>query len=143
MILNTHSYLAYAALILLIFSVAIFKLGWWYNKKFTNKEQRLALFTLILFHFQLLVGLAWYFMSPAYQFMKAHGMGATMKESYYRLLAVEHPIMMLLAIALITIGYSKHKKKTTDKSKFSTLMWYYGIALLIILLRLPWQQWFD
>jgi hypothetical protein len=143
MILQTHSYWAYLGVLLLIFSVIIFKLGWFQSKKFTVKEQRLALFTLIIFHIQLLIGLAWYFMSPSYQALKHLGMGDAMKNSQIRLMAVEHPIMMLLAIALITIGYSKHKKRTTDKSKFSTLMWYYGIALLLVLIRIPWQQWFD
>jgi len=143
MILQTHSYWAYLAVLLLIFSVIIFKLGWFKSKKFTLKEQRLALFTLIVFHIQLLIGLAWYFMSPSYQTFKHLGMGEAMKNSQIRLMAVEHPIMMLLAITLITIGYSKHKKRTTDKSKFLTLIWYYGIALLFVLIRIPWQQWFD
>lgn len=143
MILQTHSYMAYLALILLLFAVAVFKIGWFYNKPFTGKEQKLALITLVVFHLQLLIGLAWYFMSPYFQFMMQQGMGETMKITQYRLLAVEHPLMMVLAIILITMGYSKHKKKTTNKSKYSTLMWYYGIALLLILLRLPWQQWFD
>jgi len=143
MILQTHSYWAYLGVFLLLFSVIIFKLGWFRSKKFTVKEQRLALFTLIVFHIQLLIGLAWYFMSPAYQHIKLFGMGATMKDSYYRMLAVEHPIMMILAITLITIGYSKLKKRTTDKSKYVSLIWYYGLALLFILIRIPWKQWLD
>ena len=143
MILQTHSYWAYLGVLILIFAVIIFKLGWFQSKKFTIKEQRLALFTLIVFHIQLLIGLAWYFMSPSYQALKLMGMGEAMKNSQIRMLAVEHPIMMLLAIILITMGYSKHKKRTTDKSKFSTLMWYYGIALLLVLIRIPWKQWFD
>jgi hypothetical protein len=143
MILQTHSYWAYAAVLILLFAVVIFKLGWFQSKPFTTKERRLALFTLIVYHIQLLIGLAWYFMSPAYQFMKQFGMGSTMKESTMRQQAVEHPIIMLLAVTLITIGYSKHKKRTTDKSKFSTLIWYYGIALLLVLIMIPWNRWFD
>ena len=143
MILQTHSYWAYLGVLLLVFAVIIFKLGWFQSKKFTIKEQRLALFTLIAFHIQLLIGLAWYFMSPSYQALKFMGMGEAMKNSQIRLLTVEHPILMLLAIILITMGYSKHKKRTTDKSNYLTLIWYYGMALLFILIRIPWQQWFD
>lgn len=141
--LQIHSYWAYLALILLLFAVGTFKYGWFFSKKFGAVQQKLALITLIVFHIQLIIGLGWYFMSPAYQHIKQFGMGATMKDSYFRLLAVEHPVMMLIAIALITIGYSKHKKKTTDKAKYWTLIWFYGIALLLILLRIPWNQWFD
>jgi hypothetical protein len=51
--------------------------------------------------------------------------------------------MMILAIILITIGFSKHKKQTTDKGKFKTIMLYYGIALLFVLSRIPWGNWFS
>jgi hypothetical protein len=143
MILQLHSYWAYLAVTLLLLSVILFKIGWFFNKKFTVKEQRLALFTLIVFHIQLMLGLAWYFMSPAYQSLKALGMGAVMKNSETRQLAIEHPLMMLMSITLVTIGFSKHKNKTTDKSKYLTLIWFYGIALLIVLAGIPWHYWFE
>jgi hypothetical protein len=60
-----------------------------------------------------------------------------------RLLAVEHPILMIIAIILITVGYSKHKKKTTDEGKFKTIMLMYGMALILVLTRIPWNQWFQ
>jgi len=46
------------------------------------------------------------------------------------------------AIVLITIGWSKHKKKTDDTSKFKTIAIFYGLGLLLILSRIPWTQWF-
>lgn len=143
MILKLHSYWAYLAVLMLLFSVTIFKLGWFKYKKFTERERKLALITLIIFHIQLLIGLAWYFMSPPYQALKHMGMGAAMKDGYIRLLTVEHPILMLTAITLITVGYSKHKKQTEDRKKYFTLALFYGLAFLLILIRLPWQNWFD
>jgi hypothetical protein len=94
-------------------------------------------------HIQLFIGLAWYFMSPAYKHLKEIGMGAAMKDSLTRLLAVEHPLLMLIAIVLITIGFSKHKKKDTAAAKFKTISIYYGIALVFVLSRIPWSQWFQ
>ncbi len=70
-------------------------------------------------------------------------MGGAMKESGVRLLAVEHPLMMIVAIVLITIGWSKHKKHTIEKSKFKTIAIFYGLALLFVLSRIPWAQWFS
>jgi len=143
MILQIHSYWAYIALLFLLLSVGFFKMGWFFSKEFKPLHLRLALFTLIIFHIQLLIGLAWYFMSPAYQFLKENGMGATLKNAEMREQNVEHPLMMILAITLITIGFSKSKKRSTDKSKFSTLMWYYGIALLFVLVMIPWTRWIQ
>lgn len=64
-----------------------------------------------------------------------------MKDAQTRLLTVEHPLMMILAIVFITIGFSKHKKKEKASEKFKTIAIYYGIALVLVLSRLPWQQW--
>ncbi|GAB7256008.1 hypothetical protein OBPA_04720 [Polaribacter sp. OB-PA-B3] len=141
MIKDIHSYWAYLVLALLIFAVANAIIGLTQKKQFTDKDLRIGLFTLILTHIQLLIGLAWYFMSPWFQALKADA-GAVMKEPATRLLAVEHPITMILAIVFITIGWSKHKKKTEDAAKFKTFVIFYGIGLLLILSRIPWSNWF-
>lgn len=140
MMKTIHSYWAYVVLILLLFAVINAILGLSKKRSFTDKDLRIGLFTLILSHIQLLIGLGWYFASPAYKALKANG-SEVMGNSASRLLAVEHPIMMILAIVLITIGWSKHKKKTEDAAKFKTFAIFYGIALVLILARIPWGQW--
>ena len=142
MIKMIHSYWAYIVVILLIFATINAIIGLTKNKEFTDKDLRISLFTLIVMHIQLLIGLGWYFMSPSYKALKEVGMGGAMKEAELRLLAVEHPLMMIVAIVFITIGWSKHKKKTTDTSKFKTIAIFYGLALLFVLSRIPWAQWF-
>jgi Na+/H+-dicarboxylate symporter len=133
---DIHSYWAYLVLAILVFAVINAIIGFIQKKQFTDKDLRLGLFTLIVSHIQLLIGLGWYFMSPGYQSMKANGIDAS-----NRLLAVEHPVMMILAIVFITIGWSKHKKKTEDAAKFKTFAIFYGIALLLILAKIPWSNW--
>ena len=66
-----------------------------------------------------------------------------MKNSELRKALIEHPVMIIIAITLITMGFSKHKKKTTDTAKFKTITIFYGIALLIILGMIPWSLWFS
>ncbi len=135
-----HSYWAYIVLLLLIFATVNAIIGLTKNKEFTDKDLRISLFTLIVMHIQLLIGLGWYFMSPAYKSLKELGMSGI--DGASRLLAVEHPLMMIIAIVFITIGWSKHKKKMTDTSKFKTIAIFYGLALLFVLSRIPWAQWF-
>lgn len=139
---EVHSYWAYLVLIVLIAAVINSVIGITSKKEFKDKDLRLGLFALIFTHIQLLIGLGWYFMSPVYKAMKVTGMDVMMKNAQTRLLAVEHPLAMLVAIALITIGWSKHKKKTTSADKFKTFVVFYGAALFLILLRIPWNQWF-
>ena len=137
---NVHSYWAYLVLAILIFAVTNAILGLSKKKQFTDKDLRIGLFALIVSHIQLLIGLVWYFMSPWFSALKEDAVGV-MKEKSLRLLAVEHPITMILAIVFITIGWSKHKKKTTDSAKFKTFAIFYGIGLLLILSKIPWNNW--
>lgn len=143
MILQLHSYWAYITLIALLVALISSLFNFWKGNNFQNRDLRIALFTLIAVHIQLLIGLAWYFMSPSYNFLKENGMGEAMKDSLVRLHTIEHPLVMILATILITIGFSKHKNKEKAKAKFRTLIFYYGFGLILVLSRLPWQQWFD
>ncbi|WP_296633844.1 hypothetical protein [Polaribacter sp.] len=138
---EVHSYWAYLVLAILVFAVVNAIIGLTQKKQFTDKDLRIGLFTLILTHIQLLIGLAWYFMSPWFEAL-TNDASAVMKTKELRLLAVEHPSMMIIAIILITIGWSKHKKKTSSEAKFKTFAIFYGLGLLVILSRIPWSNWF-
>ena len=140
MMKTIHSYWAYLVLTVLIITVANAIYGLLKKKSFSDKDLRLGLFTLIFSHIQLLIGLGWYFSSPYYKALKANG-SEVMGDAARRLLAIEHPVMMILATIIITIGWSKHKKKTEDHKKFKTFVIFYGIGLLLILSKIPWNQW--
>ena len=141
MMLNIHSWWAYLVLGFLIIATFNAILGVTSKREFKDKDLRISLFTLIVVHIQLLIGLGWYFMSPAYKLLKATGMKELDPQS--RLLAVEHPLIMIIAIVLITIGWSKHKKKENNSAKFKTIAVFYGIALVLVLSRIPWTTWFN
>lgn len=143
-ILHTlHSYFAYIVLLLLIFAVFNALMGWFGKKEFTmHKDLRISLFALILSHIQLIIGLIVFFVSAnGLKAIQTLGMGGL--NSAARLLAVEHPFTNILAIALITIGWSRHKKKMESSAKFKSIAIFYGLGLLLILLRIPWGQWFN
>ena len=138
-----HSYLAYVVLAFLILAVANAIIGLIGNKMFTpQRDFRLSLFTLILCHLQLLIGLLIYFISPnGFSAVKELGMGGL--NSAARLLAVEHPAINIIAIILITIGWSRHKKFIEGNKKFKSIAIFYGLGLLLVLSRIPWGQWFT
>tara|TARA_R110000822_G_scaffold31370_5_gene90736 strand:- start:364 stop:789 length:426 start_codon:yes stop_codon:yes gene_type:complete len=141
MLKDVHSYWAYLVLVILIVAVVNAIIGFTQKKQFTDKDLRISLFALIVCHIQLLIGLVWYFMSPWFNALITDA-GAVMKDKSVRLLAVEHPILMILAIVFITIGWSKHKNKKTAAAKFKTFAIFYGIGLLLILSKIPWSNWF-
>ena len=110
-----HSGWAYLALLLLVFAVINAIIGFTSKKEFTAKDRKIALFALIGTHTQLLVGLILYFVSP---FGKAAF--GQMSNAELRLTSLEHPLINIIAIVLITIGWSKHKKLVDSQSKFKT-----------------------
>ena len=137
MMKTIHSYWAYLVLFVLIFAVVNAVLGLVQKKEFTHKDFRLGLFALISTHIQFLIGIGLYIVSGRFRIN-----GEVMKDSGARLLALEHPLIMVLAIVLITMGWSMHKKKVKSEAKFKKFAIFYGIALLLILSRIPWSNWF-
>ena len=140
-ILTLHSYWAYLVLLILILATgnALFKS--FSGKEYTAKDFRISLFTLIVPHIQLLMGLLLYFVSPRLQLFSELGMGGVMKDAVNRLYLVEHPLVNIIAVALITIGYSKHKKKLTSNAKLKIIAIFYSLALVLFLSRIPWSSW--
>lgn len=134
---KAHSGWAYIALLLLVIAVIISVIGFTSKKDFTAGNRKIALFTLIACHIQLLIGLILYFKSPI-----GFALLGEMKDKAARLTSLEHPLINIIAITLITIGWSKHKKLIDSVAKHKTFAVFYGLGLLLILSRIPWSLWF-
>ncbi|REG89560.1 hypothetical protein [Winogradskyella sediminis] len=138
-----HSKWAYLVLLVLILATLNALIKFFGDKEFDAKDFRISLFALITMHIQLLIGIVLYFMKDYFSVIEqVGGMGEVMKNSALRNLIVEHPLTMIIAVALVTIGYSKHKKKLTSRPKFKLLAIFYTIALLLVLAKIPWNLWF-
>lgn len=132
---HTHSGLRWIALILLLLTIVKAFSGMSGNKLFTAGDKKLALFTLITMHLQLVVGLWLYISGKWYEPVAAPDEAA---KSLHRFFGMEHISMMLLAIILITVGYSKAKRVSSDKLKFKNLAIFFTIGLVLILAAIPW-----
>lgn len=135
---SLHSNLAIILLVVLSIAVIYILVGFTGNKTFTATSKRIALAGLIAAHLQLVLGLIIYFISPLgiSNFSKE-----SMGNSISRLYMLEHPLIMLVAIIFITIGYSKAKKAQTDKQKYKLLSIFYVLGFIFILSRIPWHVW--
>ncbi|REG99133.1 hypothetical protein [Flavobacterium aquicola] len=134
---KAHSGWAYIALLVLVIAVVNAIIGMSSKKEFTPKDRKIALFGLIGTHVQLMFGLILYFVSP----LGLASLGQ-MSDKALRLTSLEHPLVNIIAVTLITIGWSKHKKATTSESKFKGFAIFYGLGLVLILSRIPWSLWF-
>lgn len=134
-----HSGWAYIVLIVLVIATFNALIKFFSRKEYSPVDFRFSLFALITMHIQLLIGIILWFTKGYFDEMSV---GEVMKNDAVRKLVVEHPTTMLIAVALVTIGYSKHKKKLVSKPKFKLLAIFYTIALALVLYMIPWNLWF-
>lgn len=136
---STHSYFAWLVLALILW---VFIMAFYYafikKEAFGPQHKKWVLFPMIAAHIQLLVGLVLYIVSPLGW---SNLSGETMKNSYQRLLVVEHPLTNIIAIVLITLGYSLYKKHSETVLGTRKVTVYMGLGLLLLLSRIPWSQW--
>jgi hypothetical protein len=131
-----HSGWAYASFLLLVIAVVNSIIGLISKKEYTPTDKKMGLYALGAIHTQAVIGFIIYFVSPL-------GLsGFSMSDSALRLTSMEHPLMNVLGIVLMTVGWVKHKKRTSSESKFKTVSIYYGLGLVFFLSRIPWNLWF-
>ncbi|MBK7966705.1 MAG: cytochrome B [Bacteroidetes bacterium] len=136
-LLHFHSLLRWVLLILLIVVVIKAIRGRNGGIQFSKGDKKLSLFTMISAHLQLILGGFLYAVSPTVQ-NAISNMGAAMKDGVARFWAVEHILMMIIAIAFLTIGHIKCKKAKGDEAKFKAQALYFTLGLILILASIPW-----
>lgn len=126
-LIHAHSGLRYVVLILLIAAISTAYTNW---KNNAAADSKIYSFALIATHIQLLIGLVLTMMSPKVNF-------SMMSDHIYRFFSVEHTFMMLIAIVLITVGRVRSRKVTAG-AKHRTILYFYALALIIMLIAIPW-----
>lgn len=130
-LVHAHSGLRWIVLLLLIAAVVTAFSRWQSRASFSESNRKLYLFTLISVHTQLILGLVLYFISPKVN-------TSLISDKLYRFYMVEHMAGMLIAIILVTIGYSRAKRMSGATSKHKTVAIFMGLGLLLILASIPW-----
>lgn len=136
---STHSYIRWLVLLGGVLAMVLPILN--NNSTVSKKDKLPALFLMIMCDIQLLIGSLLYFKYSGYGLSAFNnGVGAVMKNAELRKIAVEHVALMLIALVLVHMGYSKIKKAVElDKLKRISLI-YFGIALVLILAGIPWNR---
>ena len=137
-LLTLHGILRWIILILLLLSIIKAFAGWQKKKELREGDAKLWLFTMISVHVTLLVGLYLLFFGR-FGIYKGLPPGVQlMKDGFYRFYWVEHPVGMLIATTLITLGRGMVKKQVSDPVKYKRAFWFFLIAGIIILATVPW-----
>lgn len=138
-LVHLHNLLRWIILILLVLSIVKSFMGARSGKPFNNGDRKTWLFTMIASHITLLLGI-YQLLLGRYGIISAgyEGEGSFMKDKFYRFFWMEHPLMMIIAIVLITKGYGMAKKDVPDQDKYKKALRYFIGALILILAAVPW-----
>lgn len=131
-ILHAHSGLRWIALILLVVAI-INAIASKSKGEYVKKDKMINLFVMILLHTQLLLGIILSFQSGKISFSEGW-----MKHGMFRFYGLEHWLMMVIAITLVTIGRKKAEKALAPVVKHKKIIIWYTIALIIIIAAIPW-----
>ncbi len=132
-----HSIGRWMVLLLLVF--AIFKSATAAGRTYVKSDRRLGLLVTSVADLMLLLGLYQWFAGPwGLKQLQSNGMAVAMKNPVLRFFGVEHITGMIIAILLIHIGSAQGKRELTDKTKHRRMALFYSIALIVILLSIPW-----
>ena len=137
LLVSPHSHTRWLVLVAAALAIVIPFL----NNSVSKSSKLPGLIFMIFCDIQLLMGLLLYFGDSPFGIKAfAEGMGHVMKTGFLRKIAVEHFVMMLAAITLVHIGYSKVKNSENIAQVKKHSLIFFGIALVLILAGIPWVR---
>lgn len=136
---KAHSAIGILILFALLLIILYLIVRYVIKKPFNKANNTAALIGMALVHLQILLGLVLYFVSPV---GLANFSSEAMSDTVSRIYILEHPIGMIVAAILITIGYKATKNdRLSDARKYSRVLLLYAIGYSFILYSTPWFVW--
>ncbi len=138
LLLSLHSALRWAVIILGLFAAARGLIGGVRRASWSTTDDRAGLLFTIGLDLQVLIGLTMYALVSPITTSAFQNMGAAMQNGVVRFWIVEHPVAMLLALALAHVGRARIRRASEPPLKHRRAAILYGCAILLVLLGTPW-----
>lgn len=136
-VLAVHSSVRWLVLASLLFAIFRAYQGWRSQRNFSAADNAVRHWTATIVHVQFIIGIWLYLISPVVDYFLDNYPNA-IHQREIRFFGMEHSLMMLIAVYVITVGSIKTKRRQTDREKFKTMAIWYTIGLFIILTSIPW-----
>jgi hypothetical protein len=135
-VLILHSLFRWAVLLFGLWTVFNALTGFFGKRNFGANDNRSNLLFMISCDIQLLIGLVLYFTNGWFDRLK--DLGNNMKDPVNRFFTMEHMSLLLVAWILVHVGRASVKRADNDAAKHKRMLIFFGIALLLILVSIPW-----
>lgn len=134
--LNLHSYLRWAVVIIGVIAVLMAWAGVFSRARWTSQQLLTGRLATIAFDTQALVGVLLYAWLSPITTGAFRDMGAAMKDAGIRFYVAEHSLVMIVAAVLIHIGAVRARKK--DSPLQAAI--FYTLAMAGVLALTPWGR---
>ncbi|WP_080240234.1 hypothetical protein [Spirosoma rigui] len=136
-LLIIHSLVRWLVLVTLVYALVNACIGYSRKRPFTKADDAVRHWTATTAHIQLILGATLYFNSPVISAFFAR-FSTSIQSASTAFFGIIHALTMFVAILIITIGSALAKRQTVDRDKFRTLLIWFSIGLVLILLAIPW-----
>lgn len=140
-ILSLHSWLRWLVLGLGVYALYTNYRGWKLGLLYGGIYKKVNTWFVASLHTQLVLGLVLYLGVSDMMKNILSDFGASMKMAETRFWSVEHIMGMIVGIAIAQIGSIKAKNACEPNSGYKTAFVWFSIALLIIILMIPFGIW--
>lgn len=139
-VLGLHNIVRWLVLLAGVITVILAWRGWLGKGKWSGMEDRATRAFVGMLDLQFLLGLLLFAVFSPLTRQAFRDMGAAMGDAPVRYFLVEHPVIMVAAIAVAHIGAAKVKKAGTDAEKFQRASIWFGLSLAAIAGFIPWAR---
>ena len=165
-LLAAHSWLRYAVLLMVLLVLLRSASGLLRSRAWGGADEGLGRWLIRVWDLQFLLGLVLYFLSPITQFALVLALWAikfcaagiaclanlgetladlrrlgavVLRDRQLRMIAVEHPLLMLLATAALHVGWVRARKSAADRGRLLRWLLFVAAAALLTAIAIPWE----
>jgi hypothetical protein len=129
-VLQLHSVIRWIVLIAGALVVVKALIGWLSKQPWTSLDDRLGLAYTVVMDVQFLLGIIAWLFGP----FGLKSLASAMSQPYARFIAMEHGLLILIALALAHIGRTRSKKANKPAARHRIALIFYGISFLLVAL---------
>ena len=141
-LVTIHNITRWVVIILGVFAIIRGIAGLIGKKTWQESDRKIGFFFTLAFDIQILFGILLYFFFSQWGLKSIlnFGMAEVMKVTVFRFYVVEHALMMFLGIIFAHLGSILPKKTENSGKKFKRVVIFFGLALILILVGVPWDR---
>jgi len=136
-LISLHSIFRWLVLVALLYAIIQAFFDYQFGRTFSTYIHKVCQWTVSIVHIQLIIGMILYIKSPFSSYFWKGGIdGIAHKDILF--FGFIHPLLMLAAVVLITIGSALMKRQRVDQQKYKTILLWFSLGFVLIFLAIPW-----